>query len=80
METTQHSSFNLASIGLLILAIAIAGGLYWNKTRLINVRFDRADQRADSLFLVKLQLECDNRSLASQLETATDENAYLNRR
>ena len=80
METTQHSSFNLASIGLLILAIAIAGGLYWNKTRLINVRFDRADQRADSLFLAKLQLEGDNRSLASQLETATDENAYSNRR
>lgn len=80
METTERTPSTLAWILATLIGLGIAGGLYWTNNRTLTTRFDRAEQRADSLLSVKLQLEGDIRDLNSQLETATDEKDYLTNR
>ena len=80
METTERTPTTLAWILATLIGLGIAGGLYWTNNRKLTTRFDQAEQRADSLLSVKLQLEGDIRDLNSQLETATDEKTYLNKR
>ncbi len=80
METTQRSSTTLISILAMLVFLSLVGGLYWNKTRAMTDHFNLVERRADSLLSVKLQLEGDVSSLASQLETATDENGSLDKR
>lgn len=80
METPERNPTTLAWLLATFIGLAVSGSLYRNNNRTLANRFDQAEQRADSLLSVKLQLEGDLRSLTSQLETATDENAYLNKR
>ncbi|AUD04248.1 intermediate filament family protein [Spirosoma pollinicola] len=80
MTTTERNPFSLASALAMLIIIGISGGLYWNHNRVMTIRYDQVEQRADSLLSVKLQLEGDIRSLVRQLETTTDENAYLTNR
>ncbi|SFC22276.1 hypothetical protein [Spirosoma endophyticum] len=80
METTERTPTTLAWILATLIGLGVAGGLYWNNNRTLTTRFDQAEQRADSLLSVKLQLEGDIRQLNSQLETATADKAYLDKR
>ncbi|GAB4029462.1 hypothetical protein [Spirosoma jeollabukense] len=80
METTERTSTTLAWILATLIGLGVAGGLYWNNNRTLTTRFDQAEQRADSLLSVKLQLEGDIRDLNSQLETAAADKAYLDKR
>ncbi|CAN5195468.1 hypothetical protein BH09BAC4_BH09BAC4_47050 [soil metagenome] len=80
METTERTPTTLAWILATLIGVGVAGGLYWNNNQTLTTRFDQAEQRADSLLSVKLQLEGDIRQLNSQLETATADKAYLDKR
>lgn len=80
METTQRTSTPLTGILAMLVILGLVGGLYWNQTRRMIDRFNQEERRADSLLSVKLQLEGDVRSLTSQLETATGENEFLDKR
>lgn len=80
METTERNPTTLAWVLATLIGLGVAGGLYWNNNRTLTNRYDQAEQRADSLLSVKLQLEGDIRELNSQLETATDDKAYLAKR
>lgn len=80
MTTTERNPISLVSALAMLIIIGISGGLYWNHNRVTTARYDHVERRADSLLSVKLQLEGDIRSLERQLETATDENAYLTNR
>lgn len=80
METTERTTISPTGILAMLLILGVVGGLYWNQTRSVANRFDREEQRGDSLLSVKLQLEGDVRSLTSQLKTATGANESLARR
>lgn len=67
----------LAALTVLFLAVGI---YYWRSNRKLIRENDANEQRADSLLSAKLRLEGDVRSLDRQLETATDENASLEKR
>lgn len=81
MENTGQNA-KIAMYVLSALAVLfLAGGVYfWNRSLNLTRQGDLTEQRADSLLSVKLQLEGDVRGLESQLETATDEKAYLDKR
>ncbi|NEU70363.1 hypothetical protein [Spirosoma agri] len=80
MKTTEYNSSTLAWVLATLTGLGVAVGLYWINDQRLTTRYDQAEQRADSLLSVKLQLEGDLRDLKSQLETATDDTAYLNKR
>lgn len=71
----------LTGIFATLTALLVAFGFYyWQRTEALSKENDLNEQRADSLLSTKLQLEGDVRSLKSQLETAADENGWLNKR
>ncbi|GAB3945135.1 hypothetical protein GCM10028805_13730 [Spirosoma harenae] len=80
METVERSSTNMAWILATLIGLGLAGGIYWKNNQALTHRYDLAEQRADSLLSVKFLLEGDNRELKRELKTATDDNAYLDRR
>ncbi|MFD2935291.1 hypothetical protein [Spirosoma flavum] len=80
METTDRKPTTLVWVLATLIGLGLAGGLYWNNDRQLTNRYDQAEQRADSLLSVKLQLEGDIVDLKSQLKTATDDKGYLNKR
>lgn len=80
METTERNPTNLAWILAALIGLGLVGGLYWHNNHILTNQFDQVEQRADSLLSVKLQLEGDNRDLKRQLETAANEEDYLNNR
>lgn len=80
METRISSPTNLAWLLATLIGLGLVGGIYWKNNQALAYRYDQAEQRADSLLSVKFLLEGDNRDLQRQLETTTDDNAYLDRR
>lgn len=81
MENTgQNTKMLLYGLSALVALFLVGGVYFWNKSGKLTRQNDLTEQRADSLLSVKLQLEGDIRSLSSQLETATDEKAYLDKR
>ncbi|ADB40775.1 hypothetical protein [Spirosoma linguale] len=71
----------LTGVLITLTAFFVAFGIYhWQSTQTLAKENDLNEQRADSLLSAKLRLEGDVRSLESQLETATDENGWLNKR
>lgn len=61
--------------------VLLAGGIYlWNDNKALTRQHDRADQRADSMLSVRLQLENDVRKINQQLATAEVDNTELYKR
>lgn len=70
-----------ANVLTALMLLFLAGSIYfWQKSEDLTEEKDLSEQRADSLLSVRLQLEGDIRSLNRQLETSTDEAAYLSQR
>lgn len=80
MATSQHLTFRLAAIGMLILTIGVAGEIYGHHTLSMNSRFDQIIQRADSPFSAKYRLDSLARqrdSLTNQMEAMQDKIDWL---
>lgn len=76
----QRNNLLTGILATLTAFLVAFGFYYWQSTQTLNKENDLNEQRADSLLSAKLRLEGDVRSLESQLETATDENGWLNTR
>ncbi len=76
-QNTKTVTYGLSVLAALLL---IGGIYFWSKSGKLTRQNDLTEQRADSLLSVKLQLEGDIRGLNTQLETASDEKASLDKR
>ncbi|SOD94836.1 coiled-coil domain-containing protein [Spirosoma fluviale] len=76
----QRNNLLTGVLAMLTALLVAFGFYYWQSTQTLRKENDLNEQRADSLFSAKLRLEGDLRSLESQLETAADENEWLNER
>jgi len=73
MATSQHVSFRLAAIGVLILTIGVASDLYGHHTASMRSRFDQTHhpKSGQILFIQTFQLDID--SLARQRDSLTNQ-------